>query len=253
MAYFDADLPVNNSKLPEMEILGENVEVSEKKGILYISKDDITIELTGNFKEKNNGDIEGTVTALVCKTGDDEPTWDISNMSYDFDQLFIRIDDGKLDKVISEIFEDKDTIWGSHFDDELYGFKGNDTVVGWNGDDRLNGGQGKDTLEGKRGADTYVFDQNLTSKNVDTIVKFNENEDLVELKQKIFTELKTGELHEDYFTVGKNAEGDDPQIIYRPDKGHLLYDSDGAGGKDPLKFADIGKNKDLTHDDFFVS
>jgi hypothetical protein len=130
MAYIDADLPVDNSKLPELEILGKNVRVEEDKGILYISKNDITIELTGVFKEDKNGEVHGTVTALVCKTGDDEPTWDIGNMSYDFDQLFIKIADGKLDKVIKQIFDSKDTIWGSHFDDELYGYDGTDEVNG---------------------------------------------------------------------------------------------------------------------------
>ena len=252
MAFFDADLAVNNSELNELNIFKHKTENGEKKGILYFSRGDVTIEMAAVVK--NNGGIEkGNINGLVCKTGEDEPTWDIAGMKYDFHQFFKRIDDGKLDKVLAEIFEGKDTVWGSHFDDELYGFKGNDTLDGWRGDDRLNGGPGKDKVEGKQGADTYVFDQKLTSQNVDTIVKFNEKEDLVELKQKIFTDLKKGELHEDYFTVGKNAEGDDPQIIYRPDKGHLLYDSDGAGGKDPLKFADIGKNKDLSHDDFFVS
>lgn len=253
MAFFDADKSVNNSKLSELEILGKKVHVSNKKGILYLSRDDITIELTGVFREKQNGDIEGTVTALACKTGDDEPTWDIAGISYNFDKLFTQIDDGKLDKVIAKMFEGKDTVWGSHFDDQLYGFKGNDTLEGWRGDDRLNGGPGKDSLEGMQGADTYVFDQKLTSKNVDTIVKFNVDEDLIELKKKIFTEFKKGELHEAGFTIGKRAEGDDPQIIYREDKGHLLYDVDGKGGADPLKFANIAKHKDLSHDDFFVS
>ena len=38
MAFFDADLPVNNSELPELEILGKKVQVSKKKGILYFRR-----------------------------------------------------------------------------------------------------------------------------------------------------------------------------------------------------------------------
>jgi len=271
MAYIDADQPVDNSKLPEMEILGKSVEVEEKKGILYLSRDGVTIELTGVFREDKSGEIHGKVTQLVCKTDDDEPIWDIGNMSYDFDKLFTDIDDGKLDKVIQKIFDKNDTVWGSHFDDKLYGFDGNDKMDGWRGhdllfggngkdelkgnigDDVLNGGKGKDTLKGGDGYDTFVFDQNLTKGNVDTIHKIDVSQDSIELKQKIFTAFATGDLQKDQFKVGKNASGDDPQILYRNDKGYLLYDPDGAGSEDAIKFANAPKHKDITHDIFFVS
>jgi Ca2+-binding RTX toxin-like protein len=271
MAYIDADLPVDNSKLPELEILGKNVQVEEDKGILYISKNDITIELTGVFKEDKNGVIHGKVTALVCKTGDDEPTWDIGNMSYDFDQLFIKIGDGKLHKVIQQIFEKKDTIWGSHFDDKLYGFDGNDEVNGWRGndvlyggngkdeligqigDDRLNGGPGKDVLKGGADSDTFVFDQKLKSSNVDKINIFDVGRDSIELKKSIFSGFDKGELSSDQFKFGNHASGDKAQILYNSSKGHLFYDPDGAGEADPLKFASAPKHKDLSHDDFFVA
>ena len=96
------------------------------------------------------------------------PTWDISGLNYDFDKLFTQIDDGKLDKVIEEMFEKKDLIWGSNFDDKLFGFKGDDEVVGWRGNDRLNGGQGKDKLVGKMGDDTFVFDAGAETRRMST-------------------------------------------------------------------------------------
>ena len=205
MAFFDADLPVNNSKLPELEILGGKVQVEEKKGVFFFSKDDITIELTGTFQETKQG-IDGTVHQLVCKTGDDEPTWDISGLEYDFDKLFTKIDDGKLDKVIEEMFEKKDLIWGSHFDDKLYGFKGTDVVVGWGGNDWIDGGKGKDKLIGDSseedkstggfGDDTFAFDQTLKSSNVDKITDFHIEHDTIDLKRKIFSEFDKGKLHE---------------------------------------------------------
>ncbi len=261
MAFFDADLPVNNSKLPELEILGGKVQVEEKKGVFFFSKDDITIELTGTFQETKQG-IDGTVHQLVCKTGDDEPTWDISGLEYDFDKLFTKIDDGKLDKVIEEMFEKKDLIWGSHFDDKLYGFKGADVVVGWGGNDWIDGGKGKDKLIGDSseedkstggfGDDTFAFDQALKSSNVDKITDFHIEHDTIALKRKIFSEFDKGKLHEAELTFGKTAVGDDAQVIYRAGKGHLYYDADGEGGDKALKFATIGKDKDLTHDNFLV-
>jgi hypothetical protein len=273
MAYIDADLPVDNSKLPELEILGKKVQVEEKKGILYLSKDGVTIELTGVFKEDKNGEIHGKVTALVCKTDDKEndPIWDIGNMSYDFDQLFIKIGDGKLEKVITQIFEKNDVVWGSHFDDKLYGFDGKDEVNGWRGndvlyggkgddelignigDDKLNGGPGKDLLKGNSGEDTFVFDQKLKSKNVDTIKGIDEKKDSIELDHKIFTEFEKGKLNSDQFTIGKKPEGDDPQVFYKQNKGYLLYASEGKASEDYLKFAKVPKHLDLTHDFFFVT
>lgn len=253
MALFDADKSVNNKTLPQLEILGEKVQVENKKGILYISKDNITIELTGVFHENNNGVIHGKVTALVCKTGDDEPTWDIADMKYDFDKLFTDIDKGKLDQVIEKIFEKKDVIWGSHFNDKLFGFDGNDTVKGWRGDDRIDGGKGKDTLEGNYGKDTFVFSEALKKGNVDTIAKFKVGEDSFELDHHVFPGLEQGVLHEENFTVSKNAKTEDPTIIYRDKKGLLLFDPDGTGDQDPQKFFKMQKHKDLSHDDFFVS
>jgi Ca2+-binding RTX toxin-like protein len=253
MALFDADKPVDNSKLPQLEILGKKVRVENKKGILYINKDNVTIELTGVFKEKNNGNIDGKVTALVCTTGDDEPTWDIADMSYDFDKLFIDIGDGKLDKVIAKIFQKKDVIWGSHFDDKLYGFDGNDTLKGWRGNDRLDGNKGKDTLQGNYGNDTFVFSEDLKKSNVDTVEKFELGKDKFELDHKIFKGLDKGDLGEDYFSVSKHAKTENPTILYRDEKGLLLFDPDGTGNKDPKKFFKVQKNKDFSHDDFFVS
>lgn len=252
MVAFDADMAVDNSKLPELKMFEGKTENYEKKGILYFQKGDDTIEMAALIKNKG-GQEKGKITGLAAKYGDDDPNWDMAGLSYDFNKFFKQINDGKLDEVIQKIFQDKDTIWGSHFNDKLYGFDGNDTLKGWRGDDVLNGGKGKDLLKGNYGDDTFVFDQKLGKSNMDTISKFSVDDDSIELKQKIFTGLEKGKLGDAHFTIGKNAEGDEPQIIYRDKKGLLLYDADGAGGDDPQKFAKIQKNKDLSHDDFFVS
>jgi Ca2+-binding RTX toxin-like protein len=252
MAFFDADLPVNNSKLPELEILGKKVEINEKKGILYLSRDNITIELTGIFKEKADGSTKGTVTALVCKTGDDEPTWDISGIRYDFDKLFIDIGEGNLDKVIEKFFKKKDTVWGSHFDDKLFGMTGDDEVEGWRGDDELNGGPGRDKLKGGIGDDIFVYDQKLNKYHFDVLEDFKAVHDVIHLSRSIFTEFEKGKLDPDQLVIGKKPVGDIAQLIYREGNGLLYYDSDGTGPADKVKFFNIGENRHIDHDNFFV-
>lgn len=251
MVAFDADMAVDNSKLPELKMFMGKTENSEKKGILYFTKGEDTIEMAAVIKNKG-GQESGKITGLVAKYGDDEPNWDMGGLKYDFDKFFKKISNGKLDEVIEKIFKGKDTVWGSHLDDKLYGFDGNDTLKGWRGDDILNGGKGKDVLKGNYGDDTFVFDQKLGTGNMDTISKFSVKDDTIHLDRKIFVGLEKGKLGDAHFTVGKNAQGDDPQVIYRDNKGLLLFDADGAGGDDPQKFAKMQKNKDLSHDDFFV-
>jgi hypothetical protein len=251
MVAFDADKSVDNSKLPELKIFEKKTENWAKKGILYFERDGVVIEMAALVKN-NKGKEKGKITGLVAKTDDGEPIWDMGGLKYDFNKFFKKIDNGKLDEVIQDIFKKKDTIWGSHLDDELYGFDGNDTLKGWRGDDILNGGKGKDMLIGNQGADTFVFDQKLGTSNMDTIYKFKVGEDMIQLSPKIFVGLDKGTLKEANFKIGKNASGDEPQVIYKAKKGLLLFDADGAGGASAQKFAKMQKNKDLSHDDFIV-
>jgi hypothetical protein len=264
MAFFDSDQAANNSKLTELKLLVDNkVEVYKKKDILYYEKDGVVVGVAGVLKEKNDGTISGKVIAVaVTETDKDRPIWDLSNFKYDAEKLEDQLRKDKLKKISETIFEKQDTIWGSPFHDQLFGYDGKDTVVGWQGNDRINGGKGKDTLTGDLdkktglagyiGDDVFVFDQSLSSNNVDRITDFNSNHDSIELSRKIFKEFDKGTLKEDELHIGKSATGDDPQILYKASKGHLLYDPDGGGKKDAEKFATIGKNKDLHHDDFIV-
>lgn len=252
MAAFDADLPVDNSNLKELKILNKKVHTWEKKGILYFERDGIEISMNASVKNKN-GKETGTIHSIAAKTTDGDPIWDMGGLKYDWTKFWKQVSKNKFDKIFDKFIKDKDTIWGSHLDDVLHGGKGNDTIKGWRGDDIINGGKGKDKLIGHIGADTFVFDQKLKSDNKDHIKDFHVGEDMIELKSKIFTELDIGDLKADYFTIGKNAVGDNPQIIYQKNKGNLFYDPDGAGGADKVKFATVTKDKDITHDNFFVT
>ena len=53
--------------------------------------------------------------------------------------------------------------------------------------------------------------------------------------------------------VGKKADADHAQIIYKQNKGKLYYDPDGTGPESKEIFAKIINKKDLSHDDFFVA
>ncbi len=265
MAFFDSDKSVDNSKLKELKLLVEKkTAVYKKKDILYYEKDGIVVGVAGVLKEKSDGTIKGTLIAVaVTETEKDRPVWDVSNFSYDAAKLEDQLRKEKFEKISETLFKKKDLIWGSPFDDTLYGFDGNDTIVGWQGNDRINGGKGKDLLVGDFdkdtgyagyvGNDTFVFDEALKNKNVDEIADFNVNHDSIELSQKKFKGFEKGTLDEADLHIGKSAVGDDPQILYKASKGHLFYDPDGAGSDKALKFASIGKDKDLSHDNFFVA
>ena len=64
MAFFDADLAVNNSELNELNIFKHKTENGEKKGILYFSRGDVTIEMAAVVK--NNGGIEKGNDQRTC-------------------------------------------------------------------------------------------------------------------------------------------------------------------------------------------
>ncbi|MDR4305426.1 hypothetical protein IHQ68_02160 [Chelatococcus sambhunathii] len=52
--------------------------------------------------------------------------------------------------------------------------------------------------------------------------------------------------------VGAKAADDEDRIIYKSSTGALLYDRDGAGGADAVKFAMLGRGLDIDADDFRV-
>jgi Ca2+-binding RTX toxin-like protein len=148
-----------------------------------------------------------------------------------------------------------DKLNGGDGNDQLYGGSGKDRLNGGNGDDLLVGGSGNDRLTGGAGADIFVFDAKLGKKNVDTITDFDPVLDTIYLNNNRFKALTEGALPEEAFKVnnkGRATEKDD-RIIYDKNSGVLLYDADGKGGKkDAIVFAKIGKNLDITADDFFV-
>ncbi|WP_427162345.1 endonuclease/exonuclease/phosphatase family protein [Aliinostoc sp. HNIBRCY26] len=84
-----------------------------------------------------------------------------------------------------------DSVSGGNGNDTLLGSNGNDLLVGGNGDDILNGGAGINILTGGQGSDIFVLSP-LTGK--DTIIDFNDGQDLIGLSGISFGQLTINSL-----------------------------------------------------------
>ena len=145
-----------------------------------------------------------------------------------------------------------DTLGGGSGNDTLDGGTGKDKLVGGGGKDVLAGGAQNDTLVGKGGNDTFVFHTKLNKKNnVDKIIDFKVNKDIVLLDKDIFSKVGN-HLSKNQFEIGKKADDHKDRIIYDKTTGNLYYDKDGKGGASQVKFAKLDKDLKLDHHDFEV-
>ncbi|RXF74763.1 calcium-binding protein [Hansschlegelia zhihuaiae] len=145
-----------------------------------------------------------------------------------------------------------DDLSGDKRANELLGLDGADSLTGGNGNDTLDGGLGADGLTGEGGRDVFGFSTALGAGNVDQIVKFSVKDDTIELDRSVFKGLKTGGLDADAFVIAKAAKDDEDRVIYDARSGALLFDADGKGGDDAVKFAELDRNLALTEKDFVV-
>lgn len=87
------------------------------------------------------------------------------------------------------------TFGGSRFT-EIKGLEGADSLTlthgaggilkGGRGNDLLDGGPGSDVLWGGRGRDTFLFNDELTTRNIDSIGRFESGKDKIGLDLSIF-------------------------------------------------------------------
>lgn len=137
--------------------------------------------------------------------------------------------------------------------DTLLGKKGKDVLTGLAGDDILNGGKHKDNMTGGEGADSFVFDSKLKNKWADKITDFESAVDVISLDNKIFKNIGgEGDLKGKYFDSGKEADSKKDRLLLDK-KGWLRFDQDGnKNGHEAIKVVKLGKEVDLTADDFMI-
>ncbi|GLS30724.1 Hemolysin-type calcium-binding repeat-containing protein [Mesorhizobium albiziae] len=132
---------------------------------------------------------------------------------------------------------------------------GNDLLMGSDGHDFLNGGLGNDLLSGGTGFDTFYFGWALNGlTNVDRVLDFSVPEDTVQLDNDIFNTLTVaGLLDPNSFHIGAGAHDASDRVIYDPNTGALIYDSDGtATPAGAAQFATLAVALALTNADFLV-
>lgn len=143
-----------------------------------------------------------------------------------------------------------DTLLGDGEANVLLGLAGADTLAGRKGNDVIDGGLGEDRLKGDAGRDIFVFSSELGAKNVDAILKFSIRNDTIELHRDVFGGLKKGALDDDAFVLGGEAKDAEDRIVYDAKSGALLFDADGKGGDDAVRFAQMKPGLELTEKDF---
>jgi Ca2+-binding RTX toxin-like protein len=147
---------------------------------------------------------------------------------------------------------------GNGLDNTLSGGSGEDRLYGHAGRDTLIGGLGADTLSGGSETDWYIFDSALGGGNIDTILTFSVVDDMIGLDDAVFTAftlspgVDLGNLTSAEFRTGASAMDSSDRIIYNPQTGALLYDSDGIGSAAAVQFASLSVGLSLTAADFFV-
>ena len=151
-----------------------------------------------------------------------------------------------------------DKFTGDSLANKFSGNKGNDTLIGGSGNDTLIGGAGKDSLDGGSGADKFLFNATLSaSTNVDTIVSFTHDSDIIQLEDAIFKAIGSSLSSAEFYAATGATKGHDAddRIIYAKSTGRLYYDADGtkSGGLAAIHFATLtNKPSTLDHGDFAI-
>ncbi len=279
-----ASVAVNTQNLSELGLLDDfhHMKFNNRTFNSFTAKDKdagVNFEMKGTiFTYLNNKPITGVVQKIgVVESGDTQYTLKGLNLSiHNLENFFT----GSIQSVMSDLFENKDTLSGSNFNDRLFGYdradkikgyngedvinggKGSDDLRGGKGDDNLKGGKGHDTLDGNAGndkltggsnSDTFVFDSKLNATtNVDRITDMKPGSDTIELDHSIFTTLPTGVLHSNVFVVGSAANDKSDRIVYDDSNGKLYYTPDGDQSATQIQFAKLDAHLSLDNTDFYV-
>jgi Ca2+-binding RTX toxin-like protein len=155
--------------------------------------------------------------------------------------------------LLSFVNNEGHKVTGTNKGDSYKGTDYADKVDLAKGDDTLNGAGGNDKLTGGKGEDIFVFDTALGASNVDKITDFSVKDDIIHLAASVFDGLVAGALDAAAFALGASASDADDRILYDRKTGALAFDADGSGtSSTAVVFAKVGKNLDLSADDFLV-
>ncbi len=177
-----------------------------------------------------------------------------------------------------DTYVDIENIWGSDFDDALfgdhgagqvYGFLGNDTLVGWDGNDILYGGSGVDQLSGGNGADeffylawrdqTNVYGSRELAEGGDTFTDFTSGTDRIILSRYWFGFGNIGgpaaaltETHANFVTNGA-ATTSRPSLIWNQTNRTLSFDADGNGATQAVLLGTFQQGATLALSDIWTA
>jgi Ca2+-binding RTX toxin-like protein len=142
-------------------------------------------------------------------------------------------------------------IVGGDGDDAVYGGSGNDTLIGGAGADTIGGASGNDILVGGAGNDVFAFSAPMGS-GIGAVNDYSIADDVIHLRQSVFSWLPSGALSASAFTIGASATTADHRILYDATTGNLAYDIDGTGAAAATVFANIGTGLAMTAGEFLV-
>jgi Ca2+-binding RTX toxin-like protein len=119
-----------------------------------------------------------------------------------------------------------DTLNGDNGSDVIYDEDGNDVINGGTGNDVIYAGKGADIISGNQGNDIFSFESLLssTAQEIDTIVDFNNQEDLIDISNvgiKSFDSLEITNNGIDTIIDDKNSN-----FIFKLSGIHLLTQDD---------------------------
>ncbi|WP_175493903.1 hypothetical protein [Microvirga guangxiensis] len=145
------------------------------------------------------------------------------------------------------------TLMGNSLANGILGNDAKNTIKGGAGNDTVNGGGGNDVLYGGKGKDVFVFNTPLNKKtNKDKIADWSARDDVIHLENQVFTALKAGKLGKSSFVLGDKAKDKNDFVGYNKKTGDLWYDANGSKAGGQVVFANIGKDKKIAFNDFFV-
>lgn len=139
--------------------------------------------------------------------------------------------------------------------DRLEGGQGRDTLSGKADDDTLLGGNGRDILRGGAGDDSLVFKR--PDQGADRISGFDSGHDTIRVDARGFGGgLAAGEklLKGEGFIAGADPVATEAAgtFLYDRSGGTLMWDADGAGGRDAVTIARLAGHSDLTAGDILI-